>query len=64
MRNGDYVPSRLDAQQDAGKVNKSQANTLSNLFLFKLASLICNDRTNSNPESTVGILSMAGQGYQ
>ena len=44
MRNGDYTPTRLDAQQDA-------------------ASLVCNDRTNSNPENTVGILTMAGNGY-
>jgi len=26
------------------------------------ASLICNDRINSNPENTVGILAMAGGG--
>jgi 26S proteasome regulatory subunit N10 len=44
MRNGDYLPCRLDAQHDA-------------------AGVICNDRVNSNPESTVGILTMAGQGY-
>lgn len=43
MRNGDYAPSRLEAQHDA-------------------ASMICNDRTGSNPENTVGILTMAGQG--
>ncbi len=27
------------------------------------ASFVCNERTNSNPENTVGILSMAGKGY-
>lgn len=43
MRNGDYPPSRLDAQQDA-------------------AILLCNDRLNNNAESTVGLLTMAGQG--
>lgn len=43
MRNGDYAPSRMEAQKDA-------------------AGLICNDRTGSNPENTVGLLTMAGQG--
>jgi len=43
MRNGDYAPSRFEAQQDA-------------------AGVLCNDRINSNPENTVGILTMAGQG--
>eukprot|EP01039_Chlorochromonas_danica_P008730 gene8730-9620_t len=43
MRNGDYVPTRIDAQQDA-------------------ACMLCNDRMNSNPENTVGLLSMAGKG--
>lgn len=64
MRNGDYLPSRLDAQQDAGKLYQSIYVRLkfSNRYYFFLATLICNDRTNSNPESTVGILSMAGQG--
>jgi len=42
MRNGDYSPTRLDAQQDAG-------------------TLICLQRINDNPESTVGILSMASK---
>lgn len=42
MRNGDYVPSRIEAQQDA-------------------AGIICNTRTESHPENTVGLLSMAGQ---
>lgn len=41
MRNGDYVPSRLEAQHDA-------------------ANLLCGTKTQSNPESTVGILTMAG----
>jgi len=44
MRNGDYVPSRMEAQQDA-------------------AGILCNDRTTSNAENTVGILTMAGDGY-
>jgi len=43
MRNGDYVPSRMEAQQDA-------------------AGILCNDRTTSNAENTVGILTMAGDG--
>jgi 26S proteasome regulatory subunit N10 len=43
MRNGDYAPTRLEAQQDA-------------------AGMICNDRTGSNPENTVGVLTMAGRG--
>eukprot|EP01040_Poterioochromonas_malhamensis_P003257 gene3257-3471_t len=43
MRNGDYAPSRLDAQQDA-------------------AGMLINDRLNSNPENTVGVISMAGHG--
>lgn len=43
MRNGDYAPSRFEAQQDA-------------------AGVLCNDRLNNNPENTVGLLTMAGQG--
>lgn len=44
--------------------------TTTNVFSLKFtttnvhcetASLICNDRTQSNPESTVGVLSMASQ---
>jgi 26S proteasome regulatory subunit N10 len=42
MRNGDYIPSRLEAQHDA-------------------ANLLCGTKTQSNPESTVGVLAMAGQ---
>ncbi|TMW65053.1 hypothetical protein Poli38472_009220 [Pythium oligandrum] len=45
MRNGDYIPSRLEAQHDA-------------------ANLLCGAKTQSNPESTVGILTMAGKGVQ
>ena len=45
MRNGDYNPTRLEAQNDA-------------------ASMICTDRTGSNPENTVGVLSMAGRGVE
>lgn len=41
MRNGDYIPSRLSAQQDA-------------------ANLLVTHKTNSNPESTVGIIAMNG----
>lgn len=43
MRNGDYIPSRLEAQHDA-------------------ANLLCGTKTQSNPESTVGVLAMAGKG--
>ncbi|RLN66225.1 hypothetical protein BBJ28_00016209 [Nothophytophthora sp. Chile5] len=42
MRNGDYIPSRLEAQHDA-------------------ANLLCGTKTQSNPESTVGVLAMAGK---
>lgn len=44
MRNGDYIPSRLEAQHDA-------------------ANLLCGTKTQSNPESTVGVLTMAGKRY-
>ena len=44
MRNGDYIPSRLEAQHDA-------------------ANLLCGTKTQSNPESTVGVLAMAGKRY-
>lgn len=40
MRNGDYMPSRIEAQQDA-------------------VNLICAAKTQSNPESTVAVMSMA-----
>ncbi|GFP87926.1 26S proteasome non-ATPase regulatory subunit 4 homolog [Phtheirospermum japonicum] len=43
MRNGDYSPSRYQAQADA-------------------VSLICGAKTQSNPENTVGVLTMAGKG--
>lgn len=43
MRNGDYPPSRFDAQADA-------VNTV---FQTKI---------DSNPENTVGLISMAGKG--
>ncbi|KAJ3044640.1 hypothetical protein HDV00_001566 [Rhizophlyctis rosea] len=42
MRNGDYTPSRMEAQADAVT------------FLF-------NAKTQSNPENTVGLMTMAGQ---
>lgn len=45
MRNSDYTPTRLDAQQDA-------------------ASLISNRKLRSNPESSCGVLSMAGKGVE
>ncbi|RQM11691.1 hypothetical protein DD237_004278 [Peronospora effusa] len=45
MRNGDYIPSRLEAQHDA-------------------ANLLCGTKTQSNPESTVGVLAMAGKSIQ
>jgi hypothetical protein len=31
-------------------------------LVFDLVGMICNDRLNSNPENTVGILTMAGNG--
>ncbi|XP_023539937.1 26S proteasome non-ATPase regulatory subunit 4 homolog [Cucurbita pepo subsp. pepo] len=45
MRNGDYAPSRFQAQSDA-------------------ISLICGAKTQSNPENTVGVLTMAGKGVR
>ncbi|GAV62886.1 UIM domain-containing protein/VWA_2 domain-containing protein [Cephalotus follicularis] len=45
MRNGDYNPSRFQAQADA-------------------VNLICGAKTQSNPENTVGILTMAGKGVR
>jgi len=41
MRNGDYNPTRMSAQQDA-------------------ANLLCGRKTQSNPETTLAILTMAG----
>ncbi|KAJ3131889.1 Kinesin-like protein kifc1 [Physocladia obscura] len=43
MRNGDYTPSRLEAQNDA-------------------VNLLFNAKTQSNPENTVGLMTMAGKG--
>ncbi len=43
MRNGDYIPSRLEAQSDA-------------------ANLLVNAKTQSNPESTVGVIAMCTAG--
>jgi len=40
MRNGDYTPTRLEAQQDA-------------------VNIICATKTQSNPESTVAVMTMA-----
>jgi 26S proteasome regulatory subunit N10 len=42
MRNGDYVPNRLEAQHDA-------------------ANMIVGTKTQSNPESTVGVICMTGE---
>jgi hypothetical protein len=44
MRNGDYTPSRLEAQSDA-------------------ATLLFNMKTQSNPENTVALMTMAGKTY-
>lgn len=43
MRNGDYIPTRLEAQSDA-------------------ANMIVNQKTQSNPESTVGVIAMSSAG--
>ncbi|CAN8276719.1 unnamed protein product [Cochlearia groenlandica] len=45
MRNGDYSPSRLQAQTEA-------------------VNLLCGAKTQSNPENTVGVLTMAGKGVR
>ncbi|KAL4187188.1 hypothetical protein AMTRI_Chr09g37840 [Amborella trichopoda] len=45
MRNGDYSPTRLQAQSEA-------------------VNLICGAKTQSNPENTVGLLTMAGKGVR
>lgn len=45
MRNGDFAPSRSEAQQDA-------------------VNLLAGAKTQQNPENTVGVLSMAGQGIE
>lgn len=60
MRNGDYTPSRFEAQQDAGK--KYILVIICFPHIFSKAGVLCNDRINSNPENTVGLLTMAGQG--
>ena len=44
MRNGDYGPTRFDAQSDA----------VNSVFQAKI---------DSNPENTVGIMTMAGKAY-
>lgn len=43
MRNGDYQPTRFEAQADAVNV-------------------VFQTKTDSNPENTVGIMTMAGKG--
>jgi 26S proteasome regulatory subunit N10 len=45
MRNGDFAPSRMDAQLDA-------------------VNLLAGVKTQSNPENTVGVLTMAGKGVE
>ena len=45
LRNGDFAPSRLEAQQDA-------------------VNLLAGAKTQSNPENTVGVLTMAGAGVE
>ncbi|KAF3796432.1 26S proteasome non-ATPase regulatory subunit 4-like protein [Nymphaea thermarum] len=45
MRNGDYSPTRFQAQAEA-------------------VNLICGAKTQSNPENTVGVLTMAGKGVR
>lgn len=105
MRNGDYIPTRLNAQQDAGACatpslhhtttalysytpplfhfhsvatalhctitsgvslshifTRSLAHCCSLIMCMCTASLICTQRTDSHPESTVGLLTMAGKG--
>lgn len=44
MRNGDYVPTRFEAQSDA-------------------VTTVFGHKVDSNPENTVGLMSMAGKGY-
>lgn len=45
MRNGDFMPTRMEAQHDA-------------------SNLVCGSKTQQNPESTVGIMTMAGSGVE
>ena len=42
MRNGDYAPTRIQAQADA-------------------VNLLCGAKTQSNPENTVGVMTLAGK---
>lgn len=42
MRNGDFSPTRLEAQIDA-------------------VNMVCNNKLNANPESTVALMSMSGE---
>jgi 26S proteasome regulatory subunit N10 len=42
MRNGDYLPTRWDAQSDA-------------------VNIVFDAKTSSNPESRVGLITMAGK---
>ena len=45
MRNGDFAPTRFEAQYDA-------------------VSMLITAKTNANPESTVGFLTMAGRNVE
>jgi 26S proteasome regulatory subunit N10 len=45
MRNGDFTPTRMEAQCDA-------------------ANLISGAKTQSNPETTVGIMTSGGKTYE
>ena len=59
MRNGDYIPTRMEAQHDAGKKINARENRSQSLM--STANLLCGAKTQANPESTVGVLSMAGK---
>ena len=62
MRNGDYSPTRLDAQQDAGTNLKLPVCIGFKALVFSV-NLLFTTRMDSHPENTVGLLSMAGKGY-
>jgi len=61
-RNGDYIPTRLEAQKDAGFCLTSKIIYVFASFLPQIASLISTVRLESNPENTCGCISMAGNG--
>lgn len=75
MRNGDYSPSRLQAQTEAvnllcGAKTQVKSNTLIRFRVLDCSFwLLCRDlisflQLQSNPENTVGILTMAGKGVR